>query len=162
MRVMRMLVLCLVCAIVSGALGVSGADAFPAASGWGSNTDGQLGDGTTENSLAPIPVSDLGEVAAVASGSDHSLALLANGTVMAWGANNVGQLGDGNNTSSDLPVPVSGLSNVTAIASRRRIQPRAAQQRSRHGLGRGRRRKARRRVASTTPTCPSKSPGSAK
>ncbi len=117
MRLMRVLLLCLVCAIAAGALFVSGADAFPAASGWGANADGQLGDGTTENSLAPIPVSDLGEVVSVAAGSDHSLALLSNGTVMAWGANNVGQLGDGNNTSSDLPVAVSGLSGVTAIAA---------------------------------------------
>ncbi|HTY95837.1 MAG TPA: IPT/TIG domain-containing protein, partial [Solirubrobacteraceae bacterium] len=118
MRLMRVFVLGLLCALTAAALGANGAlAASPAASGWGGNGSGQLGDGTLETSRDPIPVSGLGEVTSVASGGEHSLALLPNGTVMAWGANTAGELGDGNNTSSDIPVPVSGLTGVTAIAA---------------------------------------------
>ena len=85
---------------------------------WGSNTYRQLGDGYKEASSAqPVPVSGLRFVTAVSAGGRHSLALLANGTVVAWGANGVGQLGDGNTTESSVPVAVQGLSGVTAIAA---------------------------------------------
>jgi alpha-tubulin suppressor-like RCC1 family protein len=101
---------------------------------WGENTAGQLGDGTHTGpqtcvfvshegeagepcSATPVPVSGVSEAAAIAAGSNHNLALLRDGTVVAWGANNEGQLGDHNTKSSDVPVPVSGLSDVTAIAA---------------------------------------------
>jgi hypothetical protein len=84
---------------------------------WGANNSGDLGDGTTQNSDVPTPVSGLSEVTAVAAGEDDSLALLKNGTVLAWGAGGRGELGDGTTESSDVPVPVSGLNEVTAIAA---------------------------------------------
>ena len=84
---------------------------------WGSNRNGQLGDGSTENSDVPVAVSGLSGVIAIAAGEDHSLALLSNGTVMAWGRNYYGQLGDGSTEKSDVPVAVSGLSGVIAIAA---------------------------------------------
>ena len=118
MRRMRIFGLCLLCVLGAALTGAAGVwAASPGASGWGQNGAGQLGDGTNENSLAPIPVNGLTEVLSVAAGANHSLALLANGTVVAWGANAAGQLGDGNNTPSNVPVPVTGLSNVTAIAA---------------------------------------------
>ncbi len=118
MQRMRILAFCLFCVLGAAVFGATGASAAsPGVAGWGQNSSGQLGDGTTENSPAPILVNGLTEVLSVAAGSNHSLALLSNGTVMAWGANTAGQLGDGNNTASSVPVPVSGLSNVTAIAA---------------------------------------------
>ncbi len=85
---------------------------------WGDNVYRQLGDGFKETSSdVPVPVTGLKFVTAVAAGGRHSLALLANGTVVAWGANGVGQLGDGNTTESSVPVAVQGLSGVTAIAA---------------------------------------------
>jgi alpha-tubulin suppressor-like RCC1 family protein/phosphodiesterase/alkaline phosphatase D-like protein len=86
--------------------------------GWGSDSKGQLGNGTTEASfLLPVAASGLSEVTAVAAGEWHSLALLSNGTVEAWGENETGELGDGTTTNKDVPVQVGGLSEVTAIAA---------------------------------------------
>jgi alpha-tubulin suppressor-like RCC1 family protein len=89
---------------------------------WGSDTDGQLGDGSMDaGSTTPVQVvarggsGTLGGVSALAAGQDHSLALLANGTVLAWGSNNAGQLGDGSTTSSDAPVQVNGLGGSGAL-----------------------------------------------
>ncbi|MFO0885668.1 MAG: hypothetical protein U0894_16025 [Pirellulales bacterium] len=51
----------------------------------------------------------------ISAGFNHSVALLANGTVRAWGYNGNGSLGDGTFTSRTTPVPVAGLTNVTAV-----------------------------------------------
>jgi len=46
---------------------------------WGENFSGQLGNGSTaRNSGAPVPVSGLGGVTAIAAGGSHGLALLSN------------------------------------------------------------------------------------
>jgi alpha-tubulin suppressor-like RCC1 family protein len=84
---------------------------------WGYNGSGQLGNGTTTINRAPGAVAGLSEVTAVAAGGEHSLALLANGTVRSWGNNSEGQLGNGSTANSKVPVIVSGLVNVTAIAA---------------------------------------------
>jgi alpha-tubulin suppressor-like RCC1 family protein len=92
------------------------ADPFGGAS-WGYNASGQLGNNSTVISRVPVTVQGLTGVIAVSAGGEHSLALLANGTVMAWGSNREGQLGNGNTTSSHVPQIVPGLSGVSAIAA---------------------------------------------
>jgi alpha-tubulin suppressor-like RCC1 family protein len=93
---------------------------------WGSNYDGQLGDGTTEASYLPVAVSGLGGVTAISTSLDVSLAVLEDGTVMAWGYNGYGGLGDATTTGpencggfycSRMAVAVSELSGVTAISA---------------------------------------------
>ena len=84
---------------------------------WGSNAFGQLGNGTTTSSNAPVQVSDLSGVQDVAAGRYHSLALKNDGTVWTWGDNAFGQLGDGTYTQRTTPVQVSGLSGVQAISA---------------------------------------------
>jgi alpha-tubulin suppressor-like RCC1 family protein len=86
----------------------------------GDDTFGQLGNGTasandTSEVFAAVP--HLSKVTAVAAGDEHSLALLANGTVLAWGDGQQGQLGDGGTASSAVPVAVKGLTGVKAIAA---------------------------------------------
>ena len=82
---------------------------------WGSNSNGQLGNGATTQSTTPVTVSGLSNVISVAGNYYHSVALLADGTVRAWGYNAFGQLGNGTTTQSTTPVTVSGLSNVSNI-----------------------------------------------
>ncbi|HYC38792.1 MAG TPA: hypothetical protein VEC19_20360 [Usitatibacter sp.] len=84
---------------------------------WGSDEFGQVGDGSG-NFLraAPVAVPGLSGIVAIAAGGYHSLALNANGLIMAWGANSDGQLGDGSTTARTSPVPATTLPRLAAIA----------------------------------------------
>ncbi|WP_285442674.1 carboxypeptidase regulatory-like domain-containing protein [Candidatus Brocadia sp. AMX2] len=64
---------------------------------------------------SPVQVSNLSDVAALAGGRFHSLALKSDGTVWAWGQNDSGQLGNGTAGNSTVPGQVKNLSNVIAI-----------------------------------------------
>ena len=78
---------------------------------WGDNADGQLGNGTTSNSLIPTPVVGLeGSVETIALGNAHTCASIRNGSVKCWGNNPYGQLGSGTGSDSLVPVQVVGLS----------------------------------------------------
>ena len=88
------------------------------ATAWGQNLSRQLGDGSVRaTSDVPVDVVGLRFVTAVAAGGTHSLALLADHTVVAWGGNTHGQLGDGALAASNVPVSVTGLGGVKAIAA---------------------------------------------
>ncbi|WP_026185363.1 RCC1 domain-containing protein [Salinispora pacifica] len=92
-----------------------------AALAWGSNSRGQLGDGTTTDSLVPVPVAlSVGtEATAIAAGRTHSAVLTSEGTALAWGGNQLGQLGNGTTSDSSEPVSVNlpiGM-RLTTVAS---------------------------------------------
>ncbi len=85
----------------------------------GSNSFGQLGDGTTNQTNTPVSVGGLnGLVSVLASGYQDSYAI-ADGGLYSWGFNWDGELGDGGSElTSVTPVTVSGLgSGVTAVSA---------------------------------------------
>ncbi|MFO1305443.1 MAG: BACON domain-containing carbohydrate-binding protein [Burkholderiales bacterium] len=84
---------------------------------WGTNTYGEIGNGTKSPQTRPIAVPLPYPAAAVAAGSGFSLALLQNGLLYAWGRNNLGQLGDGSGADQLSPVQVTGVSGITSIAA---------------------------------------------
>ncbi|OFW82559.1 MAG: hypothetical protein A2018_07530 [Alphaproteobacteria bacterium GWF2_58_20] len=74
---------------------------------WGTNSDGQLGDGTTTNSTTPVAVIGMGSsVTSVFTGNALTCALKSNGSVWCWGNNGSGRLGDGTTTSSAIPLEI--------------------------------------------------------
>ncbi len=78
---------------------------------WGQNHVGQLGNGSTANSVVPVDVSGLTSAAiAIDAGDYHTCAVLDTGGVMCWGWNPDGQLGDGSTGDRHTAVNVSGLS----------------------------------------------------
>jgi alpha-tubulin suppressor-like RCC1 family protein len=83
---------------------------------WGSNTNGQLGDGTTTSSSTPISVTGLGsDTAALGVGSNHSCAVSDSGSLKCWGSDTDGQLGFGGGKYQAAPLEVTGLTNATVI-----------------------------------------------
>jgi PKD repeat protein len=84
---------------------------------WGANAVGQLGDGTTVDSVIPVQAAGLTNVTALASlSANFNLALRGDGTVWAWGVNGRGQLGDGTTINRPKPVQVLGLTGIVRIA----------------------------------------------
>lgn len=86
---------------------------------WGSNHDGQLGDGTETDRVSPVDVTGLTSgVTAITARWRHTCALMSAGGVKCWGNNHNGQLGDGTKHDRNTPVDVVGLtSGVKAIAA---------------------------------------------
>lgn len=85
--------------------------------GWGTNLEGELGNGNKTTSLTPVQAG-VSNITDLAAGYWLSLALKSDGTVWAWGQNDMGQLGNGTTqalTGVSTPAAVSGLSSVTAI-----------------------------------------------
>ena len=85
---------------------------------WGSNANGRLGDGTTEDRRTPVQVQELSDVVQIALTTwGTSYALDTAGRVWSWGAATLGQLGDGSTSDRWLPAMIPGLENVVEIAA---------------------------------------------
>lgn len=85
---------------------------------WGSNSRGQLGNGSTINATTPTDVSGIPSGAiSLGVGNSQACAVLSGGTMKCWGRNDAGQLGDGSTTNSSVPVFVSGFGSSTSPPS---------------------------------------------
>ncbi len=83
--------------------------------GWGVNSNGQLGDGTTVQRSRPVQAVGLTNVTAISVGDFYSAALKSDGTVWMWGA--TGGLLSNNFTISTTPFQLGGISDVSAISA---------------------------------------------
>lgn len=87
---------------------------------WGWNSNGQLGDNTTNatNSGSTAAVFGLNSGATMLAAGGYHTCAIVNGGVQCWGRNPDGELGNGAIADSHVPVAVSGLSSgVATIAA---------------------------------------------
>jgi alpha-tubulin suppressor-like RCC1 family protein len=79
---------------------------------WGSNSNGQLGNGGNTNQTSPTLTNSLGTgrtAVAISSGGWHTCAILDNGAVSCWGRGDFGQIGNGYNFNTTTPTPTNSL-----------------------------------------------------
>ena len=88
---------------------------------WGDGTTGARGDGTRSRSYHGTLVRNaansapLTGIRQVATGDEHSCALLTSSRVVCWGANEKGQLGDATVNPRQLPVEVRDVTGQAAL-----------------------------------------------
>jgi alpha-tubulin suppressor-like RCC1 family protein len=108
--------------IAAGEYHVCAVSTAGAAYCWGWNAWGQLGNGSTANSAAPVAVRTARTpmagyaVTAITAGFAQTCALSSTGAAYCWGGGGAGQLGDGSTGGSRVPVAVTAsgvLSGVT-------------------------------------------------
>lgn len=85
----------------------------------GRNSDGQLGDGSSDNRDYAVDVSGLSDIVHLAAASSSSFALDASGNLYAWGANDYAQLGTGaeDDDVHSTPMLIEGLPPLVQIAA---------------------------------------------
>ena len=86
---------------------------------WGLNSDGQLGDMSTETSSLPLAPFGVIRYVSLALGDGHTCGATREGRVFCWGTNIRGQLGNGSATESRVPfiTRMNRRSDFTMVAS---------------------------------------------
>ncbi|TRZ70285.1 MAG: hypothetical protein D4S02_00725 [Rhodocyclaceae bacterium] len=86
---------------------------------WGKNNTGQLGDGTTSQSLSPKQIGTGYKAIAAGKGPDtaYTLAVKSDGSLWAWGDNTQGQLGDGSTTAALSPKQIGTATGYLLLAA---------------------------------------------
>lgn len=82
---------------------------------WGSNNEGQLGNGTLTGTTLPLQVLNR-RFKFLSGGANHTCGVTASGVAFCWGDNSFGQLGNGNTTDANAPVRVSGGLTFVSLA----------------------------------------------
>ncbi|MFH1173689.1 MAG: LamG-like jellyroll fold domain-containing protein, partial [archaeon] len=84
---------------------------------WGSNTYGQLGDGTEDTDrINPTLINTTSSFSSISVGGDSTCGIRANDSrVLCWGLNGNGQLGDGSTTQKNNPTLINDTSAYSMI-----------------------------------------------
>ncbi|MFN2317135.1 MAG: hypothetical protein ABR551_01600 [Gemmatimonadales bacterium] len=107
----------LVLRVASGSGSTCAADLDGKAWCWGSNSGGQIGDGTGTPRSSPVQVGGGVTLSGLVAGGAHACGIAPGGSARCWGFNGNGQLG--NNTLIDqlLPVEVAGSHAFSQLAA---------------------------------------------
>ncbi|KAF6170563.1 hypothetical protein GIB67_031971 [Kingdonia uniflora] len=84
---------------------------------WGRNQNGQLGLGTTEDSLVPQKIQAFQGISVkmIAAGAEHTAAITENGELYGWGWGRYGNLGLGDRNDRLVPQKVSAINGQQMI-----------------------------------------------
>jgi alpha-tubulin suppressor-like RCC1 family protein len=82
---------------------------------WGTNSNYEVGDGTTETRNTPTAVPGLDNVVQIAAMHYNACAVIADGTVRCWGTLGWGLRGDGDTVSKDLVYPPRTIPKLTGV-----------------------------------------------
>ena len=82
---------------------------------WGENYGGQLGNGNTTYSTAPVATSTALRFSSLASGYEHVCGLTTDNTVACWGSNYNGVVGNGTTTNQTTPLVVSSIAGALDV-----------------------------------------------
>ncbi len=85
--------------------------------GWGNNTQGQVGDGTTVQKNIPTQIGIATNWKNVKATNVHSLGIKNDNTIWSWGYNGSGQLGDGTLMPKNIPTLVGTLNDWLSVAT---------------------------------------------
>lgn len=91
---------------------------------WGSNTAGQLGNGSTAATSSAVAVTGVANAIDIAAGSSFSCAVVgaapaaASGSVVCWGLGTTGQLGNNSNASSSTAVTAGSMTTAIQVTAR--------------------------------------------
>ncbi|MFM6928361.1 MAG: RCC1 domain-containing protein [Bdellovibrio sp.] len=89
---------------------------------WGSNNQGQLGDGTTNSSLVPIPIDSPVKYSQIKIGAGFlqgfTCGITTGQKIKCWGNNSNGVLGVGDTTQRLSPTPVDAANSYKALAAK--------------------------------------------
>jgi alpha-tubulin suppressor-like RCC1 family protein len=84
---------------------------------WGSNSVGQIGDGTNSDKFSPTLISTIQSIQKISCGLNNSFIINSSGSYYAFGSNVYGNLGNGSTTNSNTPItiscPISTITNVS-------------------------------------------------
>jgi len=76
---------------------------------WGSNSDGELGDGSMDDRAEPVRVAGGHTFRSLSAGHNRTCGLTSAGAAYCWGKNDFGELGDGTSREARAePTPVTG------------------------------------------------------
>jgi alpha-tubulin suppressor-like RCC1 family protein len=81
---------------------------------WGSGAFGNVGNGSTANSVVPALVTTGLTFTSISAGGRHACAIAVGGGAYCWGDDSFGQLGDARIVHSTTPIPVSSGGNGPA------------------------------------------------
>ena len=84
---------------------------------WGTNSAGQVGNGTTVNQTSPVAVTGGLTFKTIVVGGYHTCGLTLDGSAYCWGSNSFGQLGDGTNVNQSSPVAVAGGLKFSSLSA---------------------------------------------
>ena len=82
---------------------------------WGTNREGQLGDGTQAFRSGAVAVEQRATFVSLVAGGEHTCGLTDEGAAFCWGSNRFGQLGDGSLTAHAAPNEIAGGERFTSL-----------------------------------------------